>query len=196
VYELSSDNPQNGVLEFHCLTDATTGEHTMNLLTLKIPLYAASLAALLAGFSACADVGKGPAPDFTLKSNSGENLRLSEFRGEVVMINFWASWCGPCRQEMPLLDELYTQYHPLGFTILGVNVEENPNKARWMLKNIPVKFPVLFDNRSKVSKLYNVMTMPSTVLVDRNGTIRYRHEGYKPGYEDTYQEQIRTLIRE
>jgi peroxiredoxin len=145
---------------------------------------------------AAADTVKGVAPDFTLKSASGENLRLSDLRGEVVMINFWASWCGPCRQEMPLLDELYTRYKPLGFTILGVNVEEDSGKARELLENLPVTFPVVFDNQSKVSKLYEVVAMPSTVLVDRGGNLRYVHRGYKPGYEQEYQAQVRALIRE
>ncbi len=157
---------------------------------------AAAISSLLITGTAYADVKAGPAPDFTLKSDDGSNLRLSEFRGEVVMINFWASWCAPCRQEMPLLDELYTQYQPLGFTILGVNVEEDSTKARKLLKDLPVNFPVLFDNRSEVSKLYNVVAMPSTVLVDRDGNIRYLHQGYKPGYEESYQQQVRELIRE
>jgi len=143
-----------------------------------------------------ADIAKGLAPDFSLKSSSGKNLKLSEYRGDVVMINFWASWCGPCRQEMPLLEDLYREYEPLGFTILGVNVEEDSSKAKNMLKQIPVSFPVLFDNTSKVSKLYDVVAMPSTVLVDRDGNVRYLHHGYKPGYIDTYQEQVRSLIRE
>jgi len=157
---------------------------------------AAAISSLLITGTAYADVKAGPAPDFTLKNESGSNLRLSEFRGEVVMINFWASWCAPCRQEMPLLDELYTQYQPLGFTILGVNVEEDSTKARKLLKDSPVNFPVLFDNSSDVSKLYNVVAMPSTVLVDRDGNIRYLHQGYKPGYEESYQQQVRELIRE
>jgi peroxiredoxin len=165
-------------------------------LTLKKGLYAIGVAALLASLSARADISQGAAPDFTLKSDTGENLRLSEFRGEVVMINFWASWCGPCRQEMPLLDELYTQYQPLGFTILSVNVEEDSTQAKQMLKDIPVNFPVLYDNQSEVSKLYKVVAMPSTVLVDRDGNVRYLHQGYKPGYEEAYQQQVRALIRE
>ncbi len=168
----------------------------MKVSTLKTGFYAVGLAALLAGMSAAADIDKGAAPDFTLKSSGGENLRLSEFRGEVVMINFWASWCGPCRQEMPLLDELYSQYKPMGFTILGVNVEEDSTQAKQMLKDSPVNFPVLFDNQSEVSKLYNVVAMPSTVLVDRDGNVRYLHKGYKPGFEEAYQQQVRALIRE
>ena len=155
------------------------------------------LAACLASAPASAEFSQdGPAPDFVLKSENGENLRLSEFRGEVVMINFWASWCGPCRQEMPLLDELHTQYEPMGFTVLGVNVEEDPTKARQMLGDSPVSFPVLFDKESEVSKLYKVVAMPSTVLVDRDGNVRYLHQGYKPGYEEAYQQQVRALIRE
>jgi len=136
------------------------------------------------------------APDFTLKSNTGENLKLSEFRGEVVLINFWASWCGPCRQEMPVLDELHRQYKALGFTVLGVNVEEDSSAARKLLEEVQISFPVLFDNNSVVSKQYDVIAMPSTVLVDRNGNMRFIHKGYKPGLEDQYLQQIRDLIRE
>ena len=163
---------------------------------LKHAVRAAGFAGLFMTTGVNAGADGGPAPDFALKSHSGENLRLSEFRGEVVMINFWASWCGPCRQEMPLLDELYTQYQPLGFTILGVNVEEDPSKAKQLLKESPVNFPILFDNKSEVSKLYKVVAMPSTVLVDRDGNVRYLHQGYKPGYEESYQHQVRALIRE
>ena len=137
-----------------------------------------------------------PAPDFTLKSNSGENIRLREFRGEVVLINFWASWCGPCRQEMPILSELHDKYQAMGFTVLGVNVEENSDAARKLLQDMPVNFPVLFDNDSSVSRQYDVAAMPSTVLVDRNGNMRFLHKGYKSGLEDIYMEQVRSLIRE
>jgi peroxiredoxin len=137
-----------------------------------------------------------PAPDFTLKSRSGENIKLSELRGNVVMVNFWASWCGPCRQEMPLLQQLYDRYQGMGFTLLGVNVDEEPTAAEKMLKEIPVNFPVLYDSDNKVSKQYQVKAMPSTFMVDRDGNVRFLHKGYKPGYEDEYQQQIRTLLRE
>ena len=136
------------------------------------------------------------APDFALKSSSGENLRLSEYRGDVVMINFWATWCGPCRQEMPLLDELYTRYERVGFSLLGVNIDDNTAKAMDMVSELGVSFPVLFDSRKEVSKLYEVSAMPVTVLIDREGTVRYVHHGYKPGYEDKYLDQIRSLLRE
>ena len=136
------------------------------------------------------------APDFALKSSTGENLRLSEYRGDVVMINFWATWCGPCRQEMPLLDELYNRYERVGFNLLGVNIDDDSGRAVQMAEELGINFPVLFDARKEVSELYKVEAMPVTVLVDREGTIRYVHHGYKPGYEDKYLDQIRSLLRE
>ncbi len=143
-----------------------------------------------------AEVLEGPAPDFTLKSRSGENIKLSEMRGDVVMINFWASWCAPCRQEMPLLEEMYKKYSDLGFVLLGVNVEEDSSKAGELLREIPVTFPILYDNTNKVTKMYKVVAMPSTVMVDRDGNMRYLHRGYLPGYEAEYIKQIKELIRE
>lgn len=159
-------------------------------------LAATVLAVSLTGALCAAEIGRGPAPDFTLKSHSGANLKLSELRGEVVMINFWASWCGPCRQEMPVLEELYARYQPLGFTVLGVNIEEDPSKARALLEELQVSFPVLFDTSNEVSRLYQVAAMPSTVLIDRDGNMRYLHKGYQPGLEQQYQEQIRSLVKE
>jgi len=136
------------------------------------------------------------APDFTLRSLSGENLRLQEYRGKVVLINFWASWCAPCREEMPLLEQIHQRYEPLGFTLLGVNVEENSSDAVSWLKDRPVSFPILFDPENGVSKLYDVVAMPSTVIVDRQGNVRFLHHGYQAGYEDQYHDQIRELVRE
>lgn len=138
----------------------------------------------------------GAAPDFTLKSRDGSNIKLSELRGQVVMVNFWASWCGPCRQEMPLLEQLYQRYQPMGFTLLGVNVEEDSSAADKVLKDIPVSFPILYDSKNSVSESYQVRAMPSTFLIDRDGNVRYLHKGYQPGYEEDYQQQIRELVRE
>jgi peroxiredoxin len=162
---------------------------------MRLCIRTAFLAAALAILPAQAALD-GPAPDFTLKSAAGENIKLSELRGQVVLINFWASWCGPCRQEMPLLDQMYQKYSPLGFTLLGVNVEQDTKDAQRMLKDTPVTFPILFDAQNEVSKLYDVTAMPSTVLVDRDGRVRYVHKGYQPGHENEYQTQIRALVRE
>jgi peroxiredoxin len=143
-----------------------------------------------------AEVIDGLAPDFTLKSNQGKNLRLEDFRGEVVMLNFWASWCGPCRQEMPLMNDIYDKYKYLGFTILAVNVDEDSSDADRFLSSVPVDFPVLYDNDSKVSEMFSVDAMPTTVMIDRDGKKRFVHRGYKVGYEDDYAKQVKQLIRE
>ena len=136
------------------------------------------------------------APDFALKSSDGQNRRLSEYRGDVVMINFWATWCGPCRQEMPLLDDLYARYQRVGFNLLGVNIDDDSRRAMQMIEELGVNFPVLFDETKEVSRLYQVEAMPVTVLVDREGRVRHVHHGYKPGYEDKYLTEIRSLLRE
>ncbi|HXL97080.1 MAG TPA: TlpA disulfide reductase family protein, partial [Steroidobacteraceae bacterium] len=133
---------------------------------------------------------------FQLPAAVGEPVSLGDLRGQVVLINFWASWCGPCRQEMPILDQLYRKYKAAGFTLLGVNVEPKSGDAISFLKATPVSFPILFDTQSKVSNLYEVSGMPSTVIVDRKGNVRYVHHGYKPGDESQYLDQIRSLMRE
>ncbi|HHQ14695.1 MAG TPA: TlpA family protein disulfide reductase [Chromatiales bacterium] len=157
-----------------------------------------SLLAVLAIVVSGAIAGEvsGPAPDFSLVNRQGQTVSLSDLKGQVVLINFWATWCGPCRKEMPLLEQLYERYEPLGFTLLGVNVEENPKDADAFLKETPVTFPVLFDPDNRVSKMYDVSAMPSTVLVDRKGQMRFLHHGYQEGYENEYQNQIRLLVRE
>ena len=127
---------------------------------------------------------------------SGKNIKLSEYAGNVVLLNFWASWCGPCRQEMPLLDALHKKYEALGFVVLGVNVEEQSDNAQGYLADIPVGFPILFDDKNVASKLYDVVAMPTTVMIDRNGNMRYLHKGYKPGDEAKYKKMAKKLIRE
>lgn len=143
-----------------------------------------------------AEINKVEAPNFTLKSYDGSNQKLSEFRGQVVLLNFWASWCGPCRQEMPLLNNLHKKYKKLGFTVMGINVEEDSRKAREIVKDVGIKFPVLFDTENKVSSLFDVSAMPSTVIIDRSGKMRYLHKGYKPGDMKVYKKWVKKLIRE
>jgi peroxiredoxin len=160
-------------------------------------LLLASLA--LAGTMAAAGTGMphaATAPDFTLRTVDGQNLRLNEQRGRVVLVNFWATWCGPCRQEMPHLNRLYEKYRTSGFVALGVNVDEDERQAAGVAAKLGVKFPVLPDSDKKVSRLYDLRAMPSTVLIDRDGRVRYVHRGYLTGYEDTYDKQIRELLKE
>ena len=164
---------------------------------MRIPIFVAALtaAALLAG-SPAHTAAPAAAPDFSLPARDGSAVRLSELRGQVVMINFWATWCGPCRQEMPLLEQIHARSEPLGFTLLGVNVEPDSAPAQAWLKGVPVSFPILFDRENAVSAQFGVEAMPSSVLIDREGRVRHVHRGYKPGDESTYADLIRSLVKE
>ena len=155
-----------------------------------------TMALLLIPNGTSAADAKGLAPDFTLTSKNGGNVRLQEQLGDVVLINFWASWCGPCREELPYLEALQQEYADLGFTILAVNVDEDPSKADILLNDIAVSFPVLFDVNDDVSKLYDVQAMPTTVIVDRDGNQRLLHKGYKSGDEVKYKQAVKALLRE
>jgi len=155
------------------------------------------LAALVCCTSAQATLTpQAAAPDFTLRSAEGKNLRLKEQRGQVVLVNFWASWCGPCRQEMPHMNRLYDKYRASGFTLLGVNIDDDPRKATGTAAQWGLKFPVLLDTDKTVSKLYDLGSMPATVLIDRDGRVRFLHRGYREGMEEAYEKQIRELVKE
>lgn len=169
----------------------------MSASSLKGFLKGVALVAVFAS-AALASSSSGPAPAFQLSGRGGKTIDLSQFKGQVVMINFWASWCKPCRDEMPLLEDIYKKYKPMGFTMLAVNVEPDTKEAdAWLSKlGKPVTFPIAYDVDSKVSKLYKVETMPSTVIVDRKGNVRALHRGYKAGDENFYLTQIRTMLKE
>ena len=158
----------------------------------------ATLALLLAAPAGLAGplAPAAPAPDFTLRTLEGQKLRLGEQRGQVVLVNFWATWCGPCRQEMPHLNKLYEKYKSSGFVLLGVNVDDDATQAAGVASKLGVKFPVLPDSDKRVSRQYDLSAMPSTVLIDRDGRVRYLHRGYQNGYEVTYDQQIRELLKE
>ncbi|MDM7862022.1 TlpA disulfide reductase family protein [Alteromonas sp. ASW11-36] len=143
-----------------------------------------------------ANTASSEAPDFTLPSRDGDNRRLAEERGNIVLVNFWASWCGPCREELPEMEALQQKYEDMGFTVLAVNVDDKPEKADVLLDDIEVTFPVLFDTQGEVSELYDVSAMPTTVIVDRNGIARLTHKGYTAGDEKKYEKAIKILMRE
>lgn len=159
---------------------------------LPLCLWLSGVAPVLAALPA---IGQ-KAPDFTLRANTGKNLKLSELRGQVVMINFWATWCAPCREEMPHLNKLHEQYRKAGFALLGVNVDDKAATAEAMARELKVVFPVLFDTDKQVSRRYDVDAMPSTVLIDRDGKVRHIFRGYRTGTEQRYETAIRELIRQ
>jgi len=140
-------------------------------------------------------IGK-PAPDFTLKNMQGQNINLTEQRGSIILINFWASWCGPCRKEMPVLQTLQDKYQDLGVQVWGINVEQENQAGRDFLANLDLSFSIFFDETNKLSQTYQVEAMPTTVIVDRDGVVRYVFRGFKDGYGKKYAKAIKKLIRE
>jgi len=166
---------------------------------ITIAPYRRWLPLLLAAAAVTASAAVQPsatAPDFTLRSVGGANLRLAEQRGQVVLVNFWATWCGPCRQEMPHLNRLYDKYRSAGFVLLGVNIDDDPRAAADLAAKLGVHFPVLLDTDKRVSRAYDMSAMPATLLIDRDGHVRHIHRGYRDGVERTYEEQVRGLLKE
>jgi|GEM_PF-384046 len=129
-------------------------------------------------------------------SKPGEMVSLTDHAGQVVLVNFWASWCEPCRTEMPILDAIYEEYKGLGLTVLGVNAEADSTSAFKFLDKTSVGFPILLDPEDKVTQLYEVDAMPTTVIIGRNGKIRSRHRGYREGYKALYEQEIKALLKE
>ena len=156
----------------------------------------AAATAILPGAARAGSELRAAAPDFRLPTRAGSPVALADLRGQVVMINFWASWCGPCRQEFPVLDAMYRKYRPMGFTLLAINVESDPADAERFLAATPVTFPVAFDAGNAVSSSYGVSAMPTTLIIDRKGQVRWLHRAYKPGDENEYLDRVRAMLKE
>ena len=140
-------------------------------------------------------VGK-EAPDFVLRGLDGRNLRLSEYRGQVVLVNFWARWAGDSRREMSALDRINITYQRAGLVVIGISVDEDLRRAQEYAVAMGVSYPILFDTGSEIGKDYFLQKMPMTILVDRAGVVRYSAVGFKRGDERVYLDQIRELLRE
>src|SRR5262247_2828678 len=136
-----------------------------------------AFAGVLAAIGLAASAAEGPsAPDFALASTAGANYRLSEYRGEVVALLFWASWCGDCRRELERFERLRRTYGNVGFTVLGVNLEGEPDQAAALAGAAGIGYPVLIDAGKDVSRSYRADDLPLIVLIDRHGDIRARHQ--------------------
>ena len=136
------------------------------------------------------------APDFALKDLGGANLRLSEYRGRVVLINFYARWAGDSRVEMPALDRIDATYRRAGLVVLGVSVDEDLGRAAQFAEAMHVSYPILLDADASIGRAYALERMPVTVLIDRSGIVRYVKAGYRRGDDHAFVAEIRELLRE
>ena len=144
------------------------------------------LVLLLFTVTACAGTGSirsegakdgNQAPDFTLENLEGEKVSLNDFSGRVVLINFWATWCPPCRAEIPDIQAAYQSHQKDGLVVLGVNVGESREAVKPFVDQVQMTYPVLLDEARKVFKAYRVFGLPMSVIVDQEGVVRVRHTG-------------------
>jgi cytochrome c biogenesis protein CcmG, thiol:disulfide interchange protein DsbE len=124
------------------------------------------------------------------------SLDLAGLRGRVVYLDFWASWCGPCRQSFPWMETMKSTYEVHGLEIVAINLDKNRADADKFLKQFHPTFDVRFDPRGELAELYEVQGMPSSVLIDRHGVVRFTHVGFRPVDGAIYEAQLRELLAE
>jgi peroxiredoxin len=155
---------------------------------LAVALFAA------AGTAFTAEPG-ATAPDFRLMPFSGtQPVSLSGYRGKVVLVDFWASWCSPCRQSLPLYNGLRADFAASDFAILAVGLDEDTADARAFLREHLVKYVALQDPKGDVAQAFGLKGMPSSYLIDRQGIVRHAHAGFEPGDIDALKHEIATLV--
>jgi peroxiredoxin len=137
------------------------------------------------------------AQQFNLPVLDGDTrVSLADFRGEVIYLTFWASWCTPCRQEMPYLAQLWQRHHEQGFQVVAINVEENSDLAREFIQQFAVPFPVLWDSDRTVSSSYRVPGFPTHYIIDRSGHIRFSGLGFNLADVGAISQEVETLLAE
>jgi peroxiredoxin len=139
---------------------------------------------------------KTQAPDFALKAFAGNNVRLSEHRGDVIVLTFWSGGCGPCALQLATLDESFKTYQSAGLQMYGISVDDNAVREKRFAQAHDVGFTLLRDPKKAVSRRYQVDHLPMAVLIDRSGVVRYVHREFGPKGEELYLQQLRTLLNE
>jgi thiol-disulfide isomerase/thioredoxin len=150
---------------------------------------------LLASMScAAANLAGQEAPAFSLAGPSGGQVSLSQYKGKVVYLDFWASWCGPCRKSFPWMNAMQAKYGPKGFQVVAVNLDENNSDAARFLKETPAQFAVAYDAKAVTPALYGVKGMPSSFLVGRDGRVLLEHSGFNDADRAELEKTIQSAI--
>jgi thiol-disulfide isomerase/thioredoxin len=134
--------------------------------------------------------------DVEVRDARGRRLRLADFKGKIVLVDLWASWCAECRTSFPALDALSREYRSRGVEVVAVNLDQRQKDAAAFLAARPHEMLVVFDPRARLFEAFGAAGIPSTYLIDRQGTVRYRHSGYTAGTEALYRQQLDLLVAE
>ena len=149
----------------------------------------------LYGFFGSSNAFAVKAPDFKLDGQQ-KQVKLSDYRGQIVYLDFWASWCQPCRKSFTWMNKMQSLYGAEGFTIIAINLDESRQKANKFLQQIPANFDVAFDPRGNTAESYNVKAMPSSYIIDKNGNVIHANLGFRGNDEEKLEAKIRDLIRQ
>ena len=159
-------------------------------------LFRMTLAVLaLYGFFGSSNAFSAQAPDFKLEGQQ-KPVKLSNYRGQVVYLDFWASWCQPCRKSFTWMNKMQSLYGNEGFKVIAINLDESRDKANTFLKQIPADFDVAFDPRGNTAESYQVKAMPSSYIIDKHGKVVHANLGFRGNDEEKLEEKIRALIRQ
>ncbi len=159
---------------------------------------------LLSSLLVLAFVGSGDkvgvqAPSFSGTTAEGAAVSLADYQGQVVLLDFWASWCGPCKEEMPFLIGLHRQYKSKGLAVVAINIDDDVANMRAFLSSLPGSapaFPIIWDHEKNIPAQYEIEAMPTSVLIDRGGVVRFWHNGFKSSARDQFRKEVEQLLRE
>ena len=160
---------------------------------MRYPFIVVTLATLMLAPPARSAEGGQSAPEFELPARQGF-LRLADYKGKTVYLDFWASWCGPCRQSFPWLNDMQARYGDKGLRVIGVNVDQNSKDARAFLKQHPASFDIAFDDAGKVPRAYAIKGMPTSVLIGPDGRLLSVHNGFRNDYRQDREQEIRRSL--